>query len=286
MPFYAIQEYDAVTALNNSDIAGNNIAEGCAPSGINNALRDLCKQLRQAVANQGADIASAATTNIGAATGQYVRVTGTTTITSLGTVNAGAMRWVEFAGSLTLTNGANIILPGGANIVTQAGDVGLFVSRGAGVWKLLNYQPGNQAIRACFRAHKNNVDQTGIATATWTKLTFGTEEFDIGGYYDAAISRWTPPPGKYVIQAQALPQPSGLVAGQYILTDVYKNGAAVCGGVSRATGANAEVTSQASVVVDANGTDYFEIFFYHTKGSNHTVLGDPVATWFQAWRIA
>jgi hypothetical protein len=109
-------------------------------SGINNALRELARQVRAAVANQGSDIASAATTNIGAATGQYVRVTGTTAVTSFGTVNAGVMRWVEFTGTLTLThNASSLRLPGSANIVTAAGDVGLFVSLGAGSWKCLHY---------------------------------------------------------------------------------------------------------------------------------------------------
>ncbi|HET6619729.1 MAG TPA: hypothetical protein VFG64_07290 [Dongiaceae bacterium] len=140
MPFNAIHEYDAATAGNNTDIGGSNIAEGCAPSGINNALRELARQVRAAVANQGGDIASAAATNIGASTGQYVRVTGTTAITSFGTVNAGTMRWVEFTGALTLThNAASLRLPGAANIVTAAGDVGLFVSLGAGNWKCLHY---------------------------------------------------------------------------------------------------------------------------------------------------
>ena len=104
MPFNSIHEYDANVASNNTNIGGSNIAEGCAPSGINNALRELARQVRAAVSNQGSDIASAATTDIGAASGQYVKITGTTTITSLGTVNAGVMRWLEFGGVLTLTN--------------------------------------------------------------------------------------------------------------------------------------------------------------------------------------
>ena len=35
-----ISEYDS-TAANNTDIDSINIAEGCAPSGINNAIREL-----------------------------------------------------------------------------------------------------------------------------------------------------------------------------------------------------------------------------------------------------
>jgi hypothetical protein len=89
---------------------------------------------------KGADIASATTTDIGAATGVYVHVTGTTTITGLGTVAAGAMRWVVFDGALLLThNATSLILPSGANITTAAGDGGLFVSEGSGNWRCLGY---------------------------------------------------------------------------------------------------------------------------------------------------
>lgn len=40
-----VSEYSA-TAANNTDIGGINIAEGCAPSGINNAIRELMAQLK------------------------------------------------------------------------------------------------------------------------------------------------------------------------------------------------------------------------------------------------
>lgn len=130
----------STTAASNTDINSNNIAEGCAPSGINNAIRELMRQVRIEVANQGSDIASAGTTDIGAATGQYVKVTGTTTITSFGTVNAGTSRWVEFTGTLTLThNATSLKLPGSANITTANGDVACFVSLGSGNWKCLGY---------------------------------------------------------------------------------------------------------------------------------------------------
>jgi len=71
-------------------------------------------------------IASAATTNIWtAADGNYVHITGTTTITNLGTApQAGARRTVVFDGNLTLTqNDTSLILPGGVNIPVTAGDV-------------------------------------------------------------------------------------------------------------------------------------------------------------------
>lgn len=89
---------------------------------------------------KGTDIASATTTDIGAATGDFVHVTGTTTITGLGTITAGRKRIVRFAGILTLTyNATSLILPTGANITTAANDVAVFVSEGSGNWRCIEY---------------------------------------------------------------------------------------------------------------------------------------------------
>jgi len=49
-----ISEYSA-TASNNTDIGGINIAEGCAPSGINNAIRELMAQLKDQQTGTDAD---------------------------------------------------------------------------------------------------------------------------------------------------------------------------------------------------------------------------------------
>jgi hypothetical protein len=49
-----ISEYSS-TASNNTDIAGINIAEGCAPSGINNAIRELMAQIKDMQTGADAD---------------------------------------------------------------------------------------------------------------------------------------------------------------------------------------------------------------------------------------
>jgi hypothetical protein len=49
-----ISEYSSV-ASNNTDIAGINISEGCAPSGINNAIRELMAQLKDQQAGTDGD---------------------------------------------------------------------------------------------------------------------------------------------------------------------------------------------------------------------------------------
>lgn len=76
------------------------------------------------VRRKGGSVASAATTDIWSIAGDFVHVTGTTGITSLGTAPyAGLERTVIFDGALTLThNATTLVLPGGANITTAAND--------------------------------------------------------------------------------------------------------------------------------------------------------------------
>ena len=84
-------------------------------------------------------IASAATCNICAAGGLCVQITGTTTIASLGG-GTNALRLVRFADALTLTHdGASLVLPGGTDIVTAAGDMAGFRSDASGNWRCLFY---------------------------------------------------------------------------------------------------------------------------------------------------
>ncbi|UIN20790.1 hypothetical protein [Herbaspirillum frisingense] len=122
-----------------------NSPAGTDPIGntLDDYLRTIQALLRREQA-QGAAIASAATVNIGGNTdGNYLHITGTTTITSFGTVSAGISRTLVFDSSLTLThNSTSLILPGAANIVTAAGDVAEFVSEGSGNWRCVKYSSG------------------------------------------------------------------------------------------------------------------------------------------------
>jgi hypothetical protein len=80
-------------------------------------------------------VASAATTDIGAAASTAVAISGTVTITSFGT-GANKIRFARFTGALTLThNATSLILLGGANHATAAGDTGIYKSDGSGNWR-------------------------------------------------------------------------------------------------------------------------------------------------------
>lgn len=94
---------------------------------------------------KGADIPSASTLNLDNATGDYVNVTGITTIAAI-TLAAGRSRTVRFTGSLTILHSVAIILPQGLNITTVAGDIAEFRSDGSTVY-LENFQSINSGVR-------------------------------------------------------------------------------------------------------------------------------------------
>ena len=112
-------------------------------------------------------VASASTVDLGAQLAPIVNVTGTTTITSFGTVASGTFRNVIFSGILTLThNATSLILPSGANITTAAGDKLEAVSLGSGNWRVVSYERASgQAL----------VSQTylglGDAAQSWQSVT-------------------------------------------------------------------------------------------------------------------
>lgn len=130
----------AITDLS-ATIASNSPAGGDqAFPNIDDYLRAAYGFIRQGD-TKAANIASAATVDLGAAVGRIVDVTGTTTITSFGTVAAGIWRIVRFTVVLTLThNATSLILPGGASITTAAGDCLIALSLGSGNWLVPFYQ--------------------------------------------------------------------------------------------------------------------------------------------------
>jgi hypothetical protein len=111
---------------------------------------------------QGSNIAGAATTDIGAAAGNFVQITGTSgTITSLGNAQAGARRIVYFvsAGLVLTHNISTLVLPGQANITVASGDVAVFVSIGTNAWRCVSY---------------TKLDGTPVALATQAQMETGT----------------------------------------------------------------------------------------------------------------
>lgn len=115
------------------------------------------------------DVASASTTNIGAAASNNVRITGTTTITSFGTAAAGVIRNLRFASALTLTyNATSLILPTSANIATVEGDTCVVASLGSGNWVVTQYQRFNGAPLQVYQSSVGGLLISSIAGSATT----------------------------------------------------------------------------------------------------------------------
>ena len=112
-----------------------------------------------AVHTVGSNVASAATINLDTATGYVLGVTGTTTITGI-TLSPGKMRVIVFAAALKLTNSASLVLPGGADITTAAGDTAIVYGAGTGVVKCISYS------RADSGYSESSVDSTVAGSLT------------------------------------------------------------------------------------------------------------------------
>jgi hypothetical protein len=129
-----------------SQTAGSNSPPGSeSPTTADDYLRQYAAfiaMLRDGVGfTDPVQLASAATTSIGAQNSLFVEITGTTGITSFGTTYEGP-RFLRFTGALTLTHNATTLnLPTAANITTAAGDTALAVPNFAGNgWNVVAYQ--------------------------------------------------------------------------------------------------------------------------------------------------
>lgn len=160
-----------------SQTAGSNGPDGgsVSPALLDDYQRahaSFIAQLRDGKGNSATvSIASATTTDIGAANSLSVEITETNTITSFGTTYSGP-RFIRFAGILTLTHGASLSLPGAANITTAAGDTCIAVPNlAANGWALIGYQRASGfPLSGAFAAKGANSDITSLSGLT-TALT-------------------------------------------------------------------------------------------------------------------
>lgn len=229
----------------------------------------------------GSDITASVTTDIANATGNYNEITGSASISSFGTIAAGARRTIRFktSGAIIKHDATKLILPDDKDIITHTGYVADLVSLGSGNWVMLN----DRARRPSFSVHKNAVDQT-IPNSTYEKVTWSTELFDTNSNF--ASSTFTPTvAGKYLLEAHIA---FGTVSsGSINEVHIYKNGTSINQArLYSSTGAVAWQSLSVTIVVDANGSsDYFDVYVYGTTATSFPVEGDITKTWFSGCKI-
>lgn len=309
---------DIVTAAGDTFIAAS---DGSGNWRVYTYMRSNGHSLRVALDT----IASASTTELGSKHAEQISISGTTTITAFGsTAPTGAEKVLRFEDALTLThNATSLILPTGANIITVAGDVARFRHEGSGNWRCLGYQRVNAVANALVAAlgadrvlfydhsalalaalamggtstkidgttlktgaeiasvmaHKNGSAQ-GIAASTPTKVTFGTEAYDIGSFF--ASSTWTPPAGKVLITANVELNLGN--SGRTVTVSVYKNTVLYRARTER-PGFAGLFSFPITFQDEANGTDTYEVYIEHDDSGSRDVSGAAARTNFNGTMI-
>jgi hypothetical protein len=110
------------------------------------SVKDASELQAVMLENRANSISSGTTVDLSGANGNLVHITGTSTITSFGSVQAGARFVLVFDGILLLTyNATSLILPTSANITTAVGDTAFMISEGSGNWRCVAYQRASGA---------------------------------------------------------------------------------------------------------------------------------------------
>jgi hypothetical protein len=209
-----------------------------------------------------------------------VKVTGQTGVT----VTQGTKGLVYFNGTdiaaLSSETAANLGLGtadspqfAGVNVGDAADTTITRASAGMVAVEGVTIEPG--ANRCSFRAHKNGTSQT-ISSTSATKVTFGTESFDVGSKF--ASSRWTPVAGTALINFHVTVQ--GITANEPIDVYLYKNGSATFRAAA-SIGILGDIhTIELTIVEQTNGTDYYEVYVDSDADASYEVNGAAGTTWF------
>jgi len=149
---------------------------------------------------KGADIASATTTDIWAATWNFVDITWTTTITWFWTVQAWTKRTLQFDWVLILTyNATSLILPSNANITTVAWDTCEMISLWSGNWICTSYTREDwTALVSAWGGWASDEFSVYLAgsysiTSTLTTISFDTEYIDTDNNFNTGTYKYVVP---------------------------------------------------------------------------------------------
>lgn len=132
-----------------------------------------------------------------------------------------------------------------------------------------------------FRAY--SLSNQNVSTGTFTKVNFDTVSTDSQSNYSTANKRYTPTKaGTYRVSAQAYME-TGVSAGCFYYTAIYKNGTMYSTGLFNGTTVAGSFTVPVSDTVTMNGTtDYLEVFVWQNNKTTAICYGGVQYTFWSA----
>ena len=130
-----------------------------------------------------------------------------------------------------------------------------------------------------------NAAQTGIATgATFVKVTFDTEDFDLGSEF--ASSRFTAGVTGYYRVSAAI-RAIDIGDAKFLEVGIYKNSLAYSLAlyVCAVAGITGDITAHISDIVQLDAAEYVEIYCRHDKGSDLVLSGGGTHGWIAIDRV-
>jgi hypothetical protein len=136
-----------------------------------------------------------------------------------------------------------------------------------------------------FRATKS-VDQSIPGGSGYIKITFDTASINNNSLYSTTNSRWTPVAGKVYVHAEVTIGYFDVNTPQYVF--IYKNGLrAASKHEMRTTGGGDTLALQVSMIDQASGSDYYEVYMLitNTTGTSTSFAYDTYGTFFEGFEI-
>lgn len=177
------------------NMGGNTVSGLNAPTGAGESLR-----WEQMI--KGSDIPSAASITI-PNEGALFEITGDATIETITDAYPGRTVILRFAEGITLEHSASLVIPWARDVVTIAGEMGVFVNRAPGIWEAVT-----------LGAIESGSNENG----SWTRWPDGTQECRVSTSVSLAINNpyanglfqntwsWTFP--KAFVETPSVPSPS------------------------------------------------------------------------------
>ncbi|MDH4566191.1 hypothetical protein E8E95_05820 [Pseudomonas sp. BN414] len=196
--------------------------------------------------------------------GKLIGLRGATTLTGLITVDPNASELVDGVATTTL----------------MASEVLLLLCDGTGWVALVNK-------RLSVRCSAAKTATQSIAGAAFTKITFGSEEFDEGSGFDLPNSRFIAPrAGDYQLNANATFLTTAV--NDIFMLRFYKNGTAVRhAGYVTTPVSSAFITAVGAAMIRLAAGDVIELYAYNGQGTARDVTGTAASgtTLFSAFEI-